>query len=841
MTPKEELLGKIDFLREYKDIGIRFSSETPSTAGWVPCFSIDRDESNPSAAVNLQNGFYTDLGTGGRRLDFFSLMQILGGFTSFREVFTKFAEDYGVAIPKGRPSRNPETSVNFLPWTPIADRWCEMKSTSREAVQMCGGEYCKYNGHYFCVGFKIFKSIESLDTIAGYVVAQTNGNPIPVFNNRKEQVSECKIKTVAGSGSGLIGEHALLKISEARNAGTLSDLVVFKVEGVSDMLALQARIPSDQRDKLLVITNSAGCSEKPKPEWASAFTGVKVVLIHDADVPGQKGLANWKSFLRGKAVSVKAVDLPYEVTANHGKDLKDFFTDGHNLEELLDLVREEEEVDDADEEDLLLGMDKDHPERIARSFLNAKYKVPDTEIYTLVYRMGVWFEYQDGCYQTVPESTIVTSLTIFTMELFRRDWEEEYSIWSETGKDSPPKIQKLTNAMITNSVTILKALVFSREEGQRYWRGAVPEWGKGQDLNQLIPVKNGILSLPDLLKTLEKDPSAKEVDRYFYPSTPSLFTLNAFPLDFDRKAISTPWCEMVERNLIDDRTDTSKLDLIQDFFGYCLIPESKIQKFLILTGEGRNGKSAVLMGFSTMIGDINIANVPLESFGDRFSMTSIQYKMVNVVDDLNETDKTCEGKLKSIVSGTAISTDRKNKEMISFRPYCRQIFACNVLPRFQDVSDGIWRRMEVVPFVQQIPAEECRQEYVTRDFWEKEVSGIFNWALGGLIRLAKNNWTLTNSKVVDSEKIQYRHDVNPVLSFFEETLEFSADSKVSSATLYQKYTKWSEENGFRVKNSRNFWKSLKSFHPKIEKRRLREFGKRAWFYVGVRFVEEEGF
>ena len=86
MDDKTELLAKIDFLAEYQRIGIQFESTEPNAAGWVPYHSIDRDNRNASAAVNLQNGFYTDLGNGGRKLDFFVLMQILGGFRSFLEV-----------------------------------------------------------------------------------------------------------------------------------------------------------------------------------------------------------------------------------------------------------------------------------------------------------------------------------------------------------------------------------------------------------------------------------------------------------------------------------------------------------------------------------------------------------------------------------------------------------------------------------------------------------------------------------------------------------------------------------------------------------------------------------
>lgn len=839
MDLKNELLARIDFVREYQEIGLRFADEnpSPSSTGWVPCFSLDRDEKNPSAAVNLQNGFYTDLGTGGRRLDFFALMQIFGGYSGgFREVLKTFAEKYGLQVPKGRPANRPENVLSFLPWNPVADRWCAAKSTTQEAVQMCGGEFCRYMQNFFCIGLKIFQDPASLDTVSGYVIAQTNGEPIPVRNREGKEIGACKIKTVSGSGSGLIGEHALLTIAESRQKNSLDDLIIFKVEGVSDMLSLQARIPAEMRKKILVLTNSAGCSEKPKEAWKSAFSGAKVVVIHDADVPGQKGVKNWQKFLSGIAKSVKAVTLPYEISQNKGRDLKDFFTDGHTFDELLALVKKSEEVTlDASDDDLdLIGLENDNPERLARLFLESSYKIPEVKgLYSLVYQSSGWYEYFHGAYRSLSESLIQNRLVGFILEQFREDWREAYREWENTGAGDQPKVRSISNALVSNALTVLRSLVFAESDKSRYWRVSdVPE--PFQDVTQLIPVENGIISLNQMAVSDSNTP----LEEYFLPATPTFFNLNAIPVEYSKTHWSPTWQRMLQQNLAED-SGTGKLDLIQQFFGYCLLPESKLSKFLILTGEGKNGKSAVLTGFSAMIGESNVANVPLESFGDRFSMTAIQNKLVNIVDDLNETDKTCEGRLKSIVSGTAISTDRKNKESISFRPYCRLVFACNVLPRFQDTSDGIWRRMEVVPFENIIPDSECRPEFVTAEFWEKEKNGIFNWCLVGLLRLKKNGWRLPESASAAAAKISYRYDVNPVLEFFDDTIELNEYATEPVQTVYKAYCRWCAEKGYKSKSERNFGKELWRKFPDMKKLRQTAMGRRIWVYGGIRLLPEE--
>ena len=79
---KEQLRSRIDYLAEYRQMGLRFDTETPNAGGWCQCYAIDRDEQKPSAAVNLQNGFYTDLGSG-QRLDFYQMKQMHGGHSGY--------------------------------------------------------------------------------------------------------------------------------------------------------------------------------------------------------------------------------------------------------------------------------------------------------------------------------------------------------------------------------------------------------------------------------------------------------------------------------------------------------------------------------------------------------------------------------------------------------------------------------------------------------------------------------------------------------------------------------------------------------------------------------------
>lgn len=830
---KEQLLSRVDYLAEYRNIGVTFDSDVPNSNGWIQCYAIDRDEKNPSAAVNVNNGFYTDLGNSDRRLDFFAMMQMFGGYADFKSVLSSFAEKYGISLPK-RTTRTPDDQLTFMQWNGLGDRWCALKSTSREAVIMAGGEMVRYNQKYYCVAFKVFDDPENLDNAAGYVVSQANGEPVPVFDKNGNRTGECKIKTVSGTNSGFIGEYALRKIHEFRKEGPSEGVTVVKVEGVTDLLALTARIPEEMKNKVLVVTNSAGCAEKPKSQWAPVFQGMQVVVVHDCDQPGQKGAKNWVEFAqKSGADSVRNVVLPYAVTQNHGKDLKDFFTDGNSFSDFWKLVNSAELLQGVPEEAAAETYERpiDDPHLLAEMFL-AQYSIEGTDKYSLFYRQQLWYVFNGASYRLVAEDKVLADVALFVDRIFQEAYVSAVDEW--TGKGARPVKKKVTRSILFDTYCFLKALAIESNTDEIFIRfGELPEELK--DLKSLVFVKNGIIATKELFEEFKR-PDGPRPEKYFFPTTPQIFTLNCLDTQYDPEAKSDVWEKMIFSHLarVTGRgVSSGKCRVLQQFFGYCLIPSARLQKFLIMTGPGGNGKSSALMGFATMIGEQNISGVSLESFGERFVLNELRGKLVNIVDDLNDTDRNSEGKMKSIVSGVSISTDRKSKDPIAFVPYCRLIFSCNDLPRFRDSTDGIWRRLVVIPFENQIPDEMKDSRYVTREFWKKESSGILNWALRGLMDVYFQGWKLEENEEIRELCEQYREEMSPLSQFLDEKItEAGEETYISSLDLYVEYEAWAKKRGYYVENIRNLGRALKIKFPSAKRKKGRVSG---WCYWGLRF------
>ena len=129
-----------------------------------------------------------------------------------------------------------------------------------------------------------------------------------------------------------------------------------------------------------------------------------------------------------------------------------------------------------------------------------------------------------------------------------------------------------------------------------------------------------------------------------------------------------------------------------------------------------------------------MANVPLEVFGVRFQLTHTLGKLANFCGDAGEIDKVAEGHVKAFTSGNRMNFDRKGEAPIDATPTARLMVSCNNVPRFSDRTDGIWRRMVLVPFRTKIQPHERIIGMDKREWWEAsgELPAIFNWAAAGV-------------------------------------------------------------------------------------------------------------
>lgn len=194
---------------------------------------------------------------------------------------------------------------------------------------------------------------------------------------------------------------------------------------------------------------------------------------------------------------------------------------------------------------------------------------------------------------------------------------------------------------------------------------------------------------------------------------------------------------MLEAAWGDDPDYQDKVDALQEVMAatmFGIAPE--YQRAILLYGKGKTGKSQVLEILQSMMPKNAVGSLPPHRWGERFALTGLVGKVLNVCGELPEDAMISGERFKGIVCGERQDTEYKGQDSFTYAPMAAHWFASNHLPRSRDTSDGFIRRWLILEFTRQIPDEER-----IIDFHElvvaEEREAIAAWAVEGLARLRK--------------------------------------------------------------------------------------------------------
>lgn len=354
---------------------------------------------------------------------------------------------------------------------------------------------------------------------------------------------------------------------------------------------------------------------------------------------------------------------------------------------------------------------------------------------------------------------------------------------------------------------------------------------------RFLALKNGLIDL-DVLAA--KDGKAK-----LLPHDARWFSASILPYRYEAKAACPLFLRFL-REVLDADLDTgepkragdNRIAVIQEAFGYCLLPNASFQKFFVWTGKGQNGKGVLSRLLRLMLGAENVSNIGMDALGHRFGLAPLLGKLANISGDLNDIDNVAEGVLKQLTGEDVLTIDRKHRSTIELVPTFKLFFLCNEMPRFRDKSSGIWRRLIVIPFTYQVSKVDAQ---LTNKL-AVELPGILNWAIAGLQRLLKQGQFSPCQTCADAAA-DHRHYLDPVAQFVEEYCSLAKDHpeapagvfKVLKWRLYECYAQWAKDSGMAPLYKATFGHRIAQFPGVAEWRGKAEHdSKRPEHWKGIR-------
>src|SRR5262249_54965993 len=152
------------------------------------------------------------------------------------------------------------------------------------------------------------------------------------------------------------------------------------------------------------------------------------------------------------------------------------------------------------------------------------------------------------------------------------------------------------------------------------------------------------------------------------PPTRNLFNHNVLDYSFDAQAPPPErWLRFLREVWPDD---PESITTLQDWFGYCLLPDTSRQKILFLYGPTRTGKGTIARVLREMIGPANVCGPTLASLGTPFGLWPLLNKSVAIISDArisgsNKDQDTIVERLLSISGEDALTIDRKYLDLVT--------------------------------------------------------------------------------------------------------------------------------------------------------------------------------
>jgi P4 family phage/plasmid primase-like protien len=216
------------------------------------------------------------------------------------------------------------------------------------------------------------------------------------------------------------------------------------------------------------------------------------------------------------------------------------------------------------------------------------------------------------------------------------------------------------------------------------------------------------------------------------------------PVIYEPVATCPLWEEQIAATFPDDAAQVA-----WEIIAWLMLPNTSLQKALLLLGPGGTGKSTWLKAVTQFLGPQNVSSLTLQKLENNpFAVARLVGKLANVCADLPSTHLETSSTFKAITGGDMITGEYKFKDSFEFIPYARLVFSANQPPISHDATDAFFQRWIVMPFtrVWRGHADEIDSKTLFEAMsTPSELSGVLNKALVVLPKVMRSGITVTDT------------------------------------------------------------------------------------------------
>lgn len=291
------------------------------------------------------------------------------------------------------------------------------------------------------------------------------------------------------------------------------------------------------------------------------------------------------------------------------------------------------------------------------------------------------------------------------------------------------------------------------------------------------------------------------------------------------------------------------INVFGEVMGNELCPHQReLETFTIFVGGGSNGKSVAFDIIESMYHNPNESigclkmNLFDKSKENRFRFENFEGKQANHSRD-DALPRKLDPILKSLVTGENLLVEEKMKGQYVASFNASHIYSVNNLDTVEDKSDGMYRRMAIIPFetkagtkdeVSKGEADIVADPEMVRQITDNENDIVFNFAYRGFKRLQANGYKFSYCRKSEECKDNYRKDSDSTYNFVSNKIIKTNDSKdkVERGALFNEYEKFCDEEGITKPMGRNKFNQWIELNYRIKAKKYNG----VWYYPGIKLL-----
>lgn len=231
-----------------------------------------------------------------------------------------------------------------------------------------------------------------------------------------------------------------------------------------------------------------------------------------------------------------------------------------------------------------------------------------------------------------------------------------------------------------------------------------------------------------------------------------------------------------------------------ELVGYICQHWRKLAIIVLLYGGGSNGKTSLMSIVERLLGEHAIMSDRISEIENHaFKVGALAGKLMLIDDDVDAGTCLPDGFLKKISEEKTMTGQHKYGPPFDFKCRAVPVMLANHYPSLKDITEGIRRRIQVVPFTRTFTKSQIIPGLFD-EIWKEESSGILNQAIAGFQRLRKRG-NFNEPDDCARARMEWLVRSNVFVTFVEEICKKGAERKQPVRDFYENFREYCRETG----------------------------------------------